>query len=410
MSSLKYWVWLSSVGGIGPVTVLQLLKHFGTPEKVYQADAGDYGGIESARPINFSQLMLKNLDTANKILASCQKSGFRVITFQDAEYPDRLRNIYDPPLILYVRGNLPMVDEEAVIAVVGTRDCTPYGITSADNIGYQLAQNGFIVATGLARGIDTIVARAALRGGGRVIGVIGSGLDVVYPPENAPLFADVTSSGAVISEYPPGTPAHRSHFPARNRILSGLSLGVAVIEAPKKSGALITVSRALEQGRDVFTLPGNVDARSSEGSNSLLREGAIPILSAEDIISEYADLFPEKTNPNRLQQVDISEINDSKQPANSRQVRNVNRRHDKKEIDNTSTVDYIDLNEILSTLSGDEKAVAETIGMASAYVDDIIVNSGLAAQQVLTALTMLEINGYTVRDGSGKWKLSTLNS
>jgi len=422
MSSLKYWIWLSSISGIGPVTALQLLKHFGTPEKVYQSDVREYRKIENVKSMDFSKLVQKNLDIPNKVLASCQKLGYRLITLQDAEYPDRLKNIYDPPLILYVRGNLPIVDEEAAVAVVGTRNCTPYGITSADNMGYQLAQNGILVVTGLARGIDTAVARGALRGEGRVLGVIGSGLDVVYPPENASLFDAVAGSGAIICEYPPGTSALRVHFPARNRILSGLSLGVAVIEAPKKSGALITASRALEQGRDVFTLPGNVDARSSEGSNSLLREGAIPILSAADIISEYEDQFPDLIKPDRQRQADLPDTGGAEQPTNLHRGRssyrvcgsdagsNVDRGGDKKEIDNTTAVDYIDLNEILITLTGDEKTVAEMIGTAGAYVDDIITGSGLAAQQVLTALTMLEINGHAQREGSGKWKFSNLNS
>jgi len=348
--------------------------------------------------------------------------GYRVITFQDALYPDRLRNIYDSPLVLYVRGNLPVVDEEAAVAIVGTRNCTPYGITSAENIGYRLAARGLVVVTGLARGVDTAAARGALRGGGRVLGVIGSGLDVVYPPENASLFDAVASSGAIICEYPPGTPALRAHFPARNRILSGLSLGVAVIEAPKRSGALITASRALEQGRDVFTLPGNVDARSSEGSNALLREGAIPILSAIDIISEYKDQFPDIITTDRQRQAVSTDAGDTEQTTNLHRGRstnrgsgsearsNVNRGNDKKEIDNITMVDYIDLNEILSMLTGDEKTVVEMIGTAGAYVDDIITGSGLAAQQVLTALTMLEISGYVQREGSGKWKFSNLNS
>jgi len=374
MSSLKYWVWLSSISGVGPVTAAHLLAHFETPEKVFLADDKDYRGIEGVKKSDIPRLAVKNIDSADKILASCAKIGCRVITLHDAEYPDRLRNIYDPPIVLYVKGVMPVIDEEPVVAVVGTRDCTSYGIGAAEGIGYALSQSGLIVATGLARGIDSAAARGALRGGGAVIGVIGSGLDIVYPSENKALFADVANSGAIISEYHPGTPALPAHFPARNRILSGISLGVAVIEAPKKSGALITAARALEQGRDVFTLPGNINAKSCEGSNTLLREGAIPILSADDIISEYAELFPDR--------ICI-----------------------KKEIDNKHTVDYIDLDKIKVALSGDEKTVAETLGTGMLHVDELIVASGMSAQQVLTALTMLEIKGYAVRSANGKWKI-----
>jgi len=409
MSSLKYWIWLASADGVGIITAMQLLRHFGTPENVYLADVTEYREAGSARFVDCSKLADKNLDAANKILASCQQCNCRVITQQDAEYPDRLRNIYDPPLVLYIRGNLPSIDEEAAVAIVGTRDCTPYGISSAENIAFLLARRGLLVVTGLARGIDTAAARAALRGGGRVIGVIGSGIDVIYPPENASLFDDVASSGALISEYPPGTPAFRTHFPARNRIVSGLSLGVTVIEAPKKSGALITATRALEQGRDVFTLPGNVDASSCEGSNSLLREGAIPILSGEDIVSEYAGLFPDKISDEGSRQeaapVEIFEINQT----NLYSDRKKDHRNDKKEIDNKTVLDYIVLDEIFNALTGDEKTVAKAIGATGMQVDDIIINTGLSTPQVLTALTMLEINGYVQRDENGKWNVINNN-
>jgi len=393
------------VGGVGSVAGAQLLKRFGTPEMVFLADPKEYRETEGFRPAVFSQLAQKNLDAANRILASCQQLGHRVMTIHDAGYPDRLRNIYDPPLVLYVRGNLPVVDDEAAVAVVGTRNCSAYGMTTAENIGRRLAQRGLLVVTGLARGIDSAAARGALMGGGRVIGVIGSGTDVVYPSENRSLFDDVAASGAIISEYPPGTPALPGHFPARNRILSGLSLGVAVIEAPKRSGALITASRALEQGRDVFTLPGNVGTRSCEGSNALLREGAIPVLSAEDIIAEYEELYPEKIVPDmKTHTVSPGATGDEPTGNQNQGGRGVRGLH-KKGIDNITAVDYIDVDKIVSELSGDERAVAETIGTATMHVDEIIVNSNLSAPQVLTALTMLEINGFAAREANGNWKL-----
>jgi len=399
MSSLKYWVWLSSLSGIGAVTASRLLNHFGTPEAVYNAGAFDYRDVEGLNRADVSQLLDKNMETANKILASCHGIGCRVVTLQDAEYPDRLRNIYDPPITLYVRGSLPVIDEEPVVAIVGTRDCTPYGITAADKMGYNLARSGLTVVTGLARGIDSAATIGALRSGGVVLAVIGSGLDIVYPPENGELYSSVARSGAIISEYPPGTSAKPAHFPMRNRILSGLSLGVVVIEAPKRSGALITAMRALEQGRDVFALPGNVDARSCEGSNALLREGAIPIINADDIISEYIELFPDKIipEPEKAPEADPNGFDESVIPGA------INRNDDKKVIDNVSKVDYIDLDKILSQTDGDEHTVAKAIGRSGFFVDEIINRSGLSAQQVQTALTMLEIKGLVTRDGSGKW-------
>lgn len=396
------------MSGVGAVMAGRLIERFGSPEKVFNAGAREYNDVEGINRGDIGQLMNKDLAPANAIISSCVEIGCRIMTLQDAEYPDRLRNTYDPPVVLFVRGRLPVIDEEAAVAVVGTRACTPYGLAAAEQLGYALAKRGLLVVTGLARGIDTAAALGALRGGGSVVGVIGSGLDVVYPPDNKSLFDDVARVGAILSEYPPGSPAAAGHFPARNRILSGLSLGVAVLEAPKKSGALITAARALEQGRDVFSMPGNIDAKKSEGSNALLREGAIPLLSAQDIIDEYSELFPDKI---------ISETN-NKQPAHESEDRQVEQRQKvendvengggndvKKEIDNITGVEYIDLNKILSDLSGDEKIVAESIGLSVLQVDEIIVKSGLPASQVLTALTMLGIKGYALRESGSYFSL-----
>jgi len=386
MSSLKYWIWISTRTGIGPARIKKLVAHFGSPENIYNAKDRDYFDVSGIKHEDIKWLKIKELDFANKILYSCAELGYSIITMQDSNYPDRLRNIYDPPTVLYVKGNLPFIDDIPVVGVVGTRNCTPYGISAAEKIGYDLSCKGIIVSTGLAKGVDTTVANGALRGGTPVIGVIASGLDIIYPPENKKLFYDVSRAGAIISEYPPGAPAIRQNFPARNRIISGISLGVAVIEAPKKSGALITAARALEQGRDVFVLPGNVDAVSCEGSNNLLKEGAIPLLSAEDIIDEYVDLYPDK----------ISTAN-----ANT-----AGKRKAKNSIDNTTKVDYIDLVNLLEELDGDEKSIVESIGSNSVYVDDIIINTGFPAQKVLAALTILELNGYINSDSDGKWEVT----
>ena len=381
MSSLKYWIWLATRTGIGPVRVKRLLEHFGSSENVYNAKDREYYDVESIGPADIKWLKEKELETANKILSSCEEIGCKIITLHDLAYPDRLRNIYDPPTVLYVKGNLPNLDDLPVVGVVGSRSCTPYGIRTAENVCYKLSENGVIVVTGLARGVDTAAARGALRGGTFSIGVIGSGLDIVYPPENRQLYEDVASAGAVISEYPPGTPAVKQNFPARNRIISGLSLGVAVIEAPKKSGALITAARALEQGRDVFSLPGNVDAVACEGSNRLLREGAIPFMSADDIIDEYIELYPEKINISAIQK--------------------------QKPFDNTSKVGYIDLSDLLDKLDGDEKAIVESIGNGSKHVDEIIIDTGFPAQKVLASLTILELGDYIKHNINGKWEIKS---
>ena len=390
MSSLKYWIWLSTLSGVGAATVSSLLGFFGDPEKVHAANVSDYLEVDGVSSADIARLMDKDLGPSEKALADCAATGCRAITIQDEEYPDRLKSIFDPPGVLFIQGRLPSVDEEPAVAVVGTRGCSPYGRKSAERIGYRLASSGIIVVTGLARGVDSAVSHGALRGGGRVIGVVGTGLDIVYPRENKTLFEDIARTGAIVSEYPPGTPPNPWHFPARNRIISGMSLGVAVIEAPQKSGALITASRALEQGRDVFVLPGNVDAKNSIGSNRLLREGAIPILSGDDIVSEYADLFP-----GIIKQPDTLDNRDGSGSGKS-----------KKTFDNESEVDYIDFGKTISSLNGDERTVAEAVLRGLSGADDIIEDTGLAAHKVLTALTMLEIKGSISRSG-GLYKPKT---
>jgi len=395
MSSLKYWLWLSACPGIGLARKKNLLEYFGSPENIHAAGNDDYLDIEGIKSSDILNLTNKDLSNANEIISSCAKAGCRIVTFGDSDYPERLRNIYDPPMVLYVKGSLPYIDDEPVVGVVGTRKCTVYGYKIAEKTGYKLSKYGIIVVTGLASGIDSAASKGALKGGKATIGIIGCGLDVIYPYENKKLFEYVTHYGAIISEYPPGTEPNKFNFPARNRLISGISLGVAVIEAPVKSGALITARNATEQGRDVFSLPGNVGVASNEGSNNLLREGAIPFISVEDIIDQYIDLYPDKIN-----------ISNIKNTSGKDEINNIYRgTEQKKPIDNESKVDYIDLGILLERLSGDEKTIAMTIGRNTVDTDDIIINTGFPAPKVLASLTMLEINGYIRQEQGGNWKL-----
>ena len=271
---LKYWVWLAELPRLKGPFRLALLRHFGSPEDIFFADREELLLAEDVPPGQAELALNRDLSAADRILADCQRLGQRILTIQDAEYPQRLRNIFDPPLVLYVKGRMPVMDEEAAIAVVGTRECTPYGTACGERLGRELAASGAVVVTGLARGVDSAAARGALRAGGSVVGVTGGGLDVVYPPENGDLYADVAATGVLLSEYPPGSPPDKAHFPVRNRIMSGLSVAALVVEAPGHSGALITARLALEQGREVYAVPGPIDAPDSVGCNRLIRDGA----------------------------------------------------------------------------------------------------------------------------------------
>jgi DNA processing protein len=407
VSALKYWTWLSSLTGIGALTAGRLIKSFGSPEQVFFADEKAYGTVEELRKSDIAALMDKNLARARKALAVCEENGYRVITIQDAEYPARLKNLYDPPILLYVRGRLPVIDDEAAIAVVGTRECTPYGIKAAERIGYELTRYGCLVVSGLAKGIDTAAARGALRAGGHVLGVVGSGLDIVYPAENKALFDDVASVGAIISEYAPGTPAVSKHFPARNRILSGVSVGVTVIEAPLKSGALITASRALDQGRDVFALPGNVDSPACEGSNRLLREGAVIVTSGNEIAEEYAAIFPDKINvATRKERIPLGAKQAEKLVRSLAQGDIIRQELPKKVIDNKEPVEYIDLVKLKEHLSAEEFGIVSAMSAEKTHIDNIIAESGLPAADALSILTMLEIKGVVTQTKGKYFSLS----
>lgn len=294
MASLKHWLWLSTLPGLGNQGKLALLRRYGDPEEIYYAGGGELLSTGLLTVDQARSLDNKSMKAAEAVLADCQRLGLRILTLRDGEYPGRLQNIYDPPILLYTKGRMVAFDEEAAVAVVGTRECTPYGIACARKLGHGLAKGGAVVVSGLARGVDAEASHAALRAGGVAVGVVGNGLDIAYPASSRYLYEDIAAGGLLISEYPPGTRPSGGHFPARNRILSGLSVATVVVEAPEKSGALITAEAAAEQGRDVFAVPGPIDAPMSVGCNRLIRDGAGLVSDAWDILREYQDLFPGK--------------------------------------------------------------------------------------------------------------------
>lgn len=390
MSALKYWIWLSTLKGVGAATAAKLIDKMGSPEQIFFADRESYilNGIGEKEA---DALCDKSLGRAACVMESCKEAGIRMLTMGDAEYPERLRNIYDPPVVLYIKGTLPVMDEEAAIAVAGTRKCTPYGIKTAERIGYELVREGCTVVSGLARGIDSAAAKGALRAGGKVVGVLGCGVDIVYPPENARLFEDVAAVGALISEYPPKTEVQRHFFPARNRILSGISVGTVIIEAPKSSGSLITAARALEQGRDVFAVPANADSTASVGSNMLIRDGAIPVMSGRDVADEYRHIYSDKLVggkeivpifPKAEKRLLDEELSEKRKKAKAIKL----------VIDKEKSEAY-DLKKPEIEMSDDEKRICEAIGKECVHVNDIIERSGLPTGRVLALLTVLEIKG-----------------
>ena len=286
----QYWIWLSSVEGIGPKRFYQLLSLYEDARQVWDA----LGGVLVPPDMQIiGQAALNNLREARdegafyRLFDRLERSGARAVTRLSEDYPAPLTGIYDPPPTLYVRGECPLAGER-MLAVVGSRRCTRDGQRAAREFAKGLAENGVCVVSGMARGIDSHAHRGALDGGGRTIAVLGCGVDVVYPQENEGLMREILDSGgAVVSEFFPGTPPNPGNFPARNRIISGLSRGTLLVEGAKASGAMITVNLALEQGRDVFAIPGGIYSPLSDAPNRMILEGAYPVVCHWDILEHY---------------------------------------------------------------------------------------------------------------------------
>jgi len=304
MTPREAYILLNMVDGIGPVRVRAMCDALGSPDAVLTASAAALGSVRGIGPKIAESIVSQRggLDAGQEEEAAA-KWGARLITPVDAEYPEPLKQIYDPPLCLYVRGTLEKKDEQA-LAVVGTRRASHYGAAQADRLTFQSAQSGFTIVSGLARGIDTVAHKAALKAGGRTLAVLGGAIDHLYPTENKELAEEIVEHGAVISEFTLGREPDRTTFPYRNRIVSGLSKGVLVVEAGVNSGAMNTAGQALEQGRSVMAVPGRVDLDGARGPHRLIQNGARLVEDFQDILKEFEFLFPPDEQARLLQKQD----------------------------------------------------------------------------------------------------------
>ena len=350
-----YWIGLSRIEGVGRVTFRKLAARFGSPEQVLAASSDELASVNGV-----SEKMARSIasaswrDFAEQELEKARQAGVTIITADSPDYPEPLRNTPDPPLFLYVKGTLGQRDS---IAVVGTRKPTTYGMNVAKRISIELAEAGLTIVSGLARGIDTQAHRGALTAKGRTIAVLGSGIDVPYPPENRELMREITEAGAVVSENPFGTQPEAGYFPARNRIISGLSRGTVIVEATVDSGSLITAQYALEQNRKLFAIPGNIASPNSRGTHSLIRQGALLIEGGSDVLRELGM---------------AGSCRERKQVRGS-----------------------------LPVLDTDEHAVLRCIQDDPKHIDRIMKESGLAAGKLSAVLITLELKGL-VRQIPGK--------
>lgn len=383
MPKKELWIWLSECLNSGSRKIKMVLSHFGTIDAVYAATPEEYEALPHTVNDKDKELLChKSLVRVQKIVSDCKAKDIRIITPQDEEYPECLWDIPTPPAVLYARGEPLNVKDSPAIAVVGTRHASKNGREAARKIAREIALSGGIVVTGFARGVDTLATEGAVSAGGKTVTVLGCGTDICYPSENKRLMDAVLKNGTVVSEYPPGTRPTRLSFPLRNRIISGLTLGTVVVEAPEKSGALITANFALEQGRDVFSVPAGIFEHASQGSNRLIREGAIAVMSGQDVLSEYAHLFGEKIN---------TDIADS-------ETEKIN--EEKKEF--SFPDGYLD------KFEGDDRAVMAAIAGNELRADEIAEKSGLKVQRVLALLTLLEIRGHLRQLAGGRFVIKDI--
>ncbi|NWF77352.1 MAG: DNA-protecting protein DprA [Chloroflexi bacterium] len=362
---LKYWVGFSGIPGIGRVRFSQLKEYFGSLQDAWKAPEGKLkqAGLDS-RSID-ALVTLRPRISLDAEIEKLERYKVKVFVCDDPLYPSRLKEIYDYPPMFYVRGDLPAQDEPC-LAVVGTRRPTIYGRQVTEEIVADLARSGITIVSGLARGIDSVAHRAALDAGGKTVAVFASGLDIVYPGENARLAQDIMEHGALVSEYPLGVKPKAENFPLRNRIMSGLSLGVLVVEAGERSGALITAHQAVEQNREVFAIPGSILSPASQGTNRLIQEGA-------KLVRNYTDILQELNLAIVVQQAEIKEFS----PAE----------HSRAE-------------------SSVESTVLKQLSSEPSHIDEICRRSGLSMPKVSSTLAMLELKGIARQVGSMNYVLA----
>ncbi len=404
MSSIRYWVWLSSVSIANPRARAALAEHYGDAEAAFLAPPGEYKTVDGVSAAEAELFERRELAAADRILERCREENISILTLADAAYPQRLRNIFAPPVALYVKGRLPDVDAIPAVAVIGTRKATPYGIKMGRDIAFEIARSGGIVVSGLTEGIDRAAARGCLLGGGSCIGVLGTAHG-----KDGDLRRDVSAFGALVSEYPPGAGVQNRYFRERNRISAGLSHAVCVVEAPEKSGCFLFVQEALEQGKEIFAVPGNADAENSAGTILLLKQGARPAVCGWDVLEDLQHIYPDKIRrPDRKwMPPDGPEALPPEERTGVKKTQNKEKRSParpdtaKKEIDKQNDAGYIGMREQLAQLSAEQLQIVTAIGRGETHIDDIIETTGLSTAKVLSQLTILEIKGF-IRRSAGR--------
>lgn len=428
MSETIYWIWLAGRLGPGSSHLHYILDRFQSPYEVFKAEDEELERLELPQKVK-EALCNKDIKEAYAISDYCARHNIGIISYDSDFYPERLRMISDPPAVLYFRGSFPDFENIISLGVVGTRRVSEYGRHMAYKYGYELASSGMVIVSGMALGIDGITACGAIKSGGKTVAVLGSGVDVVYPKEHARLYDRIVENGAVISEYPPTTEVRPHHFPVRNRIISGITNGTVVVECDQRSGAMITAKNALEQGRLIFAIPGNIGHKNANGPNYLIQDGAIMAKSPEDIIGEfefyngrtinylaysssraYSQLneealakmgvrwLDENGKLNSISDNALAEKNNIRMklraiPENFKSVKMLKTEDENRKVkNNISDIESVDAE--LSSLDEEERAVFLAMPDDRAVGIDSISVEGRNCSDIMGTLAMLEIKGF----------------
>ncbi len=433
MGNSLYWLWLSQRLGQGSSSGMKILERFGSPEAVYEASDEELLTFKKELgEATVEKILNKNLDEAYSLEEYCVRKNVKILHYGAKDYPKSLTNLKNPPIILYARGKTDALAGKLCLAVVGTRDMTDYGRDAAYRVGYELSAAGAVVVSGLALGIDSAAACGALDAGGLTVAVLGSGIDHVYPAEHKRIAHEIEEKGVLLSEYPPTVGPTKFSFPMRNRIISGLSQGTLVVEAPMRSGALITARDAILQGREVFALPGNVDSEAAGGTNALIRDGASAITCAADLLENFAYLYRDSIDLSAIRRVSacshfakgklaahgVSEQARAAKPAEKRDGRVSHTLHAEKRIDGKTVRELSGETEYpvydepkgemhvasvksepdhsaekLASLPEDCREVFEAMPIGRPISADELCRAGFDISQLMIAFTMLEVVG-----------------
>lgn len=406
-ASVEYWVWLQSVLGAGTRTD-EIIAYFESPEELYSAGEREWllSGVLS--PDKIEKLKRTSLSEAEHIVRECRIKGFKIVTPDNPLYPARLKKITDFPLALYVAGDPRVLNAQVSIGVVGARQAGEYGTKTAQRFAYQLSKAGAVIVSGGALGVDSEAHAGAMLADGKTIAYLGCGLSVNYLMENAPLRRAIARHGAVVSEYPPQYKVSKASFPQRNRLISGTSLGVVVIEAGERSGSLVTARLAGEQGREVFAVPGDVVRSSFTGANSLIRKGAKPVFTAADVLCEYEQeygaLLNMKNAGESLENVPYTDYRNYKKNKDTKELSREKTETAQKEREKEADKSFIK-RELTEGVSENAKIVYSALEGEPVHIDDIVRKTSLKMNDVLSSLTELELFGYAEAMNGKKYKV-----